>query len=447
MVPIRQLKPAARNARTHPKFQIRQLAESMARFGVTTPVIADMRGSIVAGHARVEAAALIGLKHLPVIRLEQLTDTELRAYTLADNRIALSAGWNREALAAELRELEVLLPQIDLDLSITAFSAAEIDALMVDFGEPAGEGPDAIPEPDITAVVALPGDLFVLGRHRLLCGDATDAQAYARLMQGAAATMTFLDPPYNVKIDGHVGGLGNIKHREFLRASGEMTPRQFERFLYDALRQCASQSIDGAIHFVCIDWRHAGELLSAGKKAFTELKNVCVWVKDNAGMGSFYRSRHELVFVFKHGTASHINNFELGQYGRTRSNVWEYAGVNSFRAGRMDELSMHPTVKPLALVVDALRDCSKRDSIVLDSFAGSGTTIIAAEQIGRRAFCMELDAAYVDVAIRRWQTLTGRDAVLENSTQTFGDLALERLGEPVAPALVQTRKQQRGRTR
>ena len=232
MVPIRQLKPAARNARTHSNLQIRQLAELMARFGVTTPVIADMHGSIVAGHARVEAATLIGLKHLPVIRLEQLSDTELRAYTLADNRIALSAGWDREKLATELRELEVLLPKIDLDLGITGFNPAEIDALVVDFGEPTGEGPEAIPELDGSAVVAQPGDLFALGRHRLLCGDATDRKAYARLMQGAIATMSFLDPPYNVKIDGHVSGLGTVTHREFLCASGEMTPRQFERFLY-----------------------------------------------------------------------------------------------------------------------------------------------------------------------------------------------------------------------
>jgi DNA modification methylase len=416
----------------------------MIRFGVTSPVVADMRGAIVAGHARIEAATLIGLKHLPVIRLEQLSDTELRAYALADNRIALSAGWNREELAAELRELEVLLPQIDLDLSITGFSPSEIDALVVDFDEPTGEGPDAIPEPDITAVVAQPGDLFILGRHRLLCGDATDSHCYARLMQESVATMAFLDPPYNVQIDGHVGGLGKVKHREFLRASGEMTPRQFERFLYDALRQCAVHSIDGAIHYVCMDWRHTDELLSAGKKAFTELKNVCVWVKDNAGMGSFYRSRHEFVFVFKHGTAPHINNFQLGQYGRTRTNVWEYRGLSGFGAARIDELSMHPTVKPLALVVDALRDCSRRDSITLDSFAGSGTTIMAAEQIGRRAFCMELDPAYIDVAIKRWQRLTGRDAVLEGSTRTFGDLALERLGAPVAPTLG---KRQRRRTR
>jgi DNA modification methylase len=278
-----------------------------------------------------------------------------------------------------------------------------------------------------------------LGRHRLMVGDARNDADYARLMQGEVAEMGIHDPPYNVRIQNNVGGRGRIKRREFVCASGEMTTGQFETFLEDTLRRCAQHSIDGAIHYVFMDWRHVGELLAAGAKAFDELKNMCVWVKNNAGQGSFYRSEHELIFVFKHGDAPHLNNFGLGAGGRNRSNVWRYAGVNTFRVGRMDELKMHPTVKPVAMIADAMRDCSRRGSIVLDAFAGSGTTIIAAEQTGRRAFCMEIDPHYADVAIRRWQKLTKRDAVLVGAGQTFDELA-DTVGEKPDPSSSRRRK-------
>jgi hypothetical protein len=262
-----------------------------------------------------------------------------------------------------------------------------------------------------------------MGRHRLLVGDARDPDAYEQLMQGEVAEMGLHDPPYNVRIQGNVGGRGRIKRREFACASGEMDSPQFTTFLKDTLGPCAKHSVDGAVHYVFIDWRHVGELVAAGEEVFDDLKNMCVWVKSNAGQGSFYRSQHELVLVFKHGHAPHQNNFGLGASGRTRSNVWRYAGVNSFRAGRMDELKMHPTVKPVAMIADAMRDCSRRGSIVLDAFAGSGTTIMAAEQIGRLAYCMEIDPHYADVAIRRWQAFTRRDAVHESTSETFDALA------------------------
>jgi DNA modification methylase len=205
-----------------------------------------------------------------------------------------------------------------------------------------------------------------------------------------------------------------------------MSAAEYTDFLKQTLFLCSAHSIDGSIHFVFMDWRHVGELTAAGKAAYDELKNICVWTKTTPGQGTFYRSQHELVFVFKHGQAPHLNNFELGQHGRTRSNVWHYPGVNTFRAGRMDELRMHPTVKPVALVADAMRDCSRRGDIVLDVFAGSGTTIMAADKIGRRAFCMEIDPTYVDVAIERWQRFTKRDAVLEATGETFDDLTTRR---------------------
>ena len=239
------------------------------------------------------------------------------------------------------------------------------------------------------------------------------------------AAMVFADPPYNVSVRS-VQGRGNIKHDDFVMASGEMSKAQFTSFLTNTLTLAARHSADGSIHYVCMDWRHLDEILDAGKKVYSELKNLVVWTKTNAGQGSFYRSQHELIFVFKNGEGPHTNNFELGQHGRNRSNVWTYAGVNSFRAGRLDELSLHPTVKPIALVADAMRDCSRRGDIVLDPFMGSGTTILAAERVGRRAYGLELDPLYVDAAVRRWQNFTKRDAILKGSRQTFDDVAAAR---------------------
>jgi len=423
MLSPRILRPAPRNARTHSTKQVRQIADSMVRFGVINPLIADESGRIVAGHARAEAAKLLGLKLVPVIRLSHLSETEIRAYVLADNKLAEKAGWNRELLAVELEELQIALPEVGLDLEITGFDPGEVDSIMVDFVEGKNNSVAEIPEVDREHLVSRTGDLFVLGNHRLLVGDVRLGDSFIHLMQGESADMAFLDPPYNVKINGHVGGRGRTKHREFAVASGEMTPDQFTRFLEDALGACARNTVDGGITYVCMDWRHARELLEAGAAVFDELKNICVWMKTNPGQGSFYRSQHELVFVYKHGRAAHINTFELGQHGRSRSNIWTYAGVNSFRAGRMDELKAHPTVKPVALVADAMRDCSRRGSIILDAFAGSGTTIMAAEQIGRRAYCMEIDEAYVDVAVRRWEKATGRDAILEATGKTFEETA------------------------
>jgi DNA modification methylase len=423
MLSPHSLRSAPRNGHTHSKKQISQIADSMRRFGVINPVVADDRGRLVAGHARAEAAKLIGLKLIPVIRVTHLRDAEIRAYALADNKLAEKAGWDREILALEMEELQIALPEIGLDIGITGFEPGEIDSIMLDFAEEQADPADDIPEPaEGKKSVARTGDLFVLGAHRLLVADARDENAYARLMEAEAAEMAFLDPPYNVKVAGHVGGRGRIKHREFACASGEMNADQFVRFLQETLALCARHTADGAITYICMDWRHARELLEAGDSAFDELKNVCVWAKTSPGQGSFYRSQHELIFVYKRGRAAHLNTFELGQHGRTRSNVWVYAGANSFRAGRMDELKMHPTVKPVALIADAMRDCSKRGSIVLDAFAGSGSTIMAAEQIGRRAFCIEIDPLYVDIAIRRWQRFTRRDAVLESSGQTFDEI-------------------------
>lgn len=420
---LSSIRSAQRNARTHSKKQIRQIADSMARFGITQPLLIDSAGRLVAGHARREAAQLLGLDSVPVVCLQHLTEDELRAYALADNRLAEKSGWDRELLAAELQELQIALPNIDLTLEITGFDPAEVDSIFTD-AEDNTNPADEIPILQ-TAPVACDGDVFVLGRHRIIAGDARRESTYARLMQTETATMAFLDPPYNVRVQGHVGGRGRIKHREFKCASGEMSTKEYVKFLQQTLGHCARHIIDGGISYVCMDWRHTRELLAAGAKVYDELKNICVWAKTTPGQGTFYRSQHEFVFVYKQGKAPHLNTFELGQHGRTRSNVWTYPGANAFRAGRIDELKLHPTVKPVALIIDAMKDCSRRSSVVLDAFAGSGTTIIAAEQVGRRAFCIEIDPLYVDVAIRRWQRFTGKDAILESTEKPFDEIRLE----------------------
>jgi len=350
-----------------------------------------------------------------------LSEAETRALALADNKIAANGGWDRAVLAAELGELAGLLPECNLDIDITGFEPAEIDALMGDLIDRETDPLDELPEIAKEAV-SRRGDLWVFGEHRLLCGDARDQTDLRQLMGRASAAMVFTDPPYNVKISS-VQGRGKIRHRDFMAASGELSRAEFIQFLVDALTLTAEYSANGAIHFVFMDWRHAKEILAAGEKVYSEHKNTIVWVKTTPGQGTFYKSHYELIFVFKNGDAPHINNFELGQHGRTRSNVWTYPGVNTFGTGRLDELALHPTVKPVALVADAMRDCSRRGDIVLDPFMGSGTTILAAERVGRRAYGLEIDPLYVDVAVRRWQAFTKRDAILKETGQTFDEAA------------------------
>ncbi|MFD2251597.1 DNA modification methylase [Pseudochelatococcus lubricantis] len=428
---IASLRPAPRNARTHSKAQIRQIADSIERFGFNNPILIDAEGRVIAGHGRLAAARLLGMERVPTLCLAHLNEAERRAYVLADNKLAEKAGWDRELLALELGELASLLETEDFDLTITGFETAEIDGLLTDFGAPEPEAEDVLPEPGPPAVA--PGDLWILGRHRLICADARDPAALTRLMEGQAARMVFIDPPYNVPIVGHVQGRGKIRHREFAFASGEMSAVEFTAFLEAALRLCAEHAMDGSLHYICMDWRHVGELSLAGGRVYDALKNICVWVKSNAGQGSFYRSQHELVFVFKKGLEAHVNTVELGQHGRSRSNVWSYPGVNSFKAGRDDELAMHPTVKPVALVVDAIRDCTHRGDIVLDSFAGSGTTVLAAEKTGRRARAVEIDPVYADVVIRRWLAFTQSDAMLEATGETYAEVTTRRKRERAAP--------------
>lgn len=418
-LPPSALIPHPRNPRTHTRRQIEQIARSIRTFGFTNPVLVDDEGRILAGHGRVEAARLLGLETVPTLRIGHLSEAEQRAYIIADNKIAENAGWDLEVLAGDLEIINAL--DVDFDLTLTGFETPELDLLMMENGGDTAETEDHPPQPPEGPPVSLPGDLWVLGRNRLLCGDARIPASFDRLMDGEAAAMVFTDPPYNVRIDRNVCGTGAIRHREFVMASGEMSAEEYLAFLKQTLGNAANAAADGSLHFVCMDWRHIGDLLQVGCEVYRELKNICVWVKDNGGLGSLYRSRHELIAVFKKGKTPHINNVELGKWGRNRTNVWFYPGVNGFHRGGRAELAMHPTVKPLALVSDAICDCSHRGDIVLDAFAGSGTTLIAAEKTGRRAYALELDPLYVDTAVRRWQRATGETAVLERSGGTFAE--------------------------
>lgn len=430
---LRALRPRT-NARTHSKKQLQKLAKSLRNFGWTAYIVVDEHDSILAGHGRVQAAGLNGWTKVPVIVLRGLTEAQKIAIGLADNRIPLDAGWDYDIMSQQFRELKDMLPELDLTLFDLGFEPPEIDAIFSDRIDPEQDPADK--EPDLAEkAVSRAGDRWDLGAHRIYCGSSLEPRSWKRLFDGKLAEAIISDPPFNLAVNSIVGR-GATKHREFLQASGELSPMEFQQFLESALTLATRYSVDGSLHYLFIDWRHAHDLQSVGKTVYTSLENLVVWVKSNGGMGSLYRSQHELIFVFKSGDAPHQNHVLLGKHGRNRTNVWSYAGVNSFRAGRLDDLATHPTVKPVALIADAMRDCTKRGDIVADPFLGSGTTILAAEKVGRRGFGIELDPLYVDAAIRRWQAFTRRDAILCETGQTFDEVTEERSRRPNRVRLV-----------
>jgi len=413
-----------RNPRQHSQSQVNQIADSICEFGFVMPIVVDDTRQVVIGHGRVLAARKLGMPRVPVVEIRHLSQAQLKALRIADNRLAQHAHWDERLLGENFLELKEL--DLDFDLAITGFSLPEIDLAM----QKHDEGVTVEPNDEADAVTGVPvcrtGDTWQLGEHRVHCGDATSEAAFDYLMTEERAHVVFVDPPYNVPIDGHVSGKGKIRHREFAQGSGELSRKEFTRFLTRSCALLAKYSESGAIHFACMDWRHADELLAAGREVYSELKNIAVWVKSSAGMGSLYRSQHELVFVFKSGTGRHTNNIELGRYGRNRTNVWHYDGASTQARKGNNLLELHPTAKPVQLVMDALLDCSNRGEIVLDSFLGSGTTLLAAERTGRRCRGIEVDPLYVDTAIRRWQNLTGRDAVRLSDGKPFREIEAER---------------------
>ena len=418
-VSIRALKPYSNNPRTHSKRQIEQVAASIQAFGWTNPILVSDELDIIAGHGRLEAAKSLGLTEVPVMRLSGMSDAQQRAYVIADNRLAETAGWDDELLKLEIGGLIEM--DLDFQIETIGFETGEIDVILA--GEETPEEAEEVPPPDDGPAVTRLGDVWHLGRHRLVCGDALDGATYAALLGDEVVDTCFTDPPYNVPIAGHVSGLGKKTHDEFVMASGEMSDAEFSGFLQTMAARISAALRPGGIAFACMDWRHICELVAAGEGEIGELKNICVWNKEVGGMGSLYRSKHELVAMFAKRGGRHTNNVQLGRFGRNRTNVWDYPGV----AGRRDELAMHPTVKPTAMVADAIKDVTPLEGLVLDPFGGSGSTLLAAEGCGRSARLIELDPRYCDLIIRRFEAATGEDARLEQTGERFSFVSEIRL--------------------
>jgi DNA modification methylase len=413
-ISISSLKWNARSPRVHPEKQLEMLARNIDTFGFLIPCLISDQNRLLCGNARVLAAMRLGMETVPAVRVSHLSDNDQRAFILADAKLSEHARWHPEILQEEIQFFTNL--NIDFDFSVIGFETAEVDFILERMEEQIEDDPTESLRPQ---AISRSGDIWRAGEHRVCCGDALSERSYDAVLGSNKAGLVVTDPPYNVRINGHVGGSGEIQHREFAMASGEMTPDQFVSLLTVSLGHLAAHSGDGSLQYIFMDWRHCPEILAAGQAAYNELKNICVWRKANAGMGSLYRSQHEFVFVFKNGTAAHINNINLGAHGRNRSNVWDYAGINGFGRHRDELLAMHPTVKPVAMLADIIKDASHRGDVVLDAFGGSGSTLMAAERTGRRAAIIEIDPLYVDATIRRWQTLTGRTAYCEVTGETF----------------------------
>jgi DNA modification methylase len=429
LVDVSSLEPLGRQTRKHPPAQIRKLRSSLVEFGFVLPIVIDQQSRVIAGWGLVLAARKIGLLQIPAVTIGDLDEAKLRLLRLTLDRLGEESSWDHDALALEFAD--ILEINTDVDLQLSGFEMGEID---IAFARGANDEEDELPPLDQTSTpVTKSGDLWLLGeQHRLLCGDALAPESYSRLLGEELAQMVFTDPPWNIPIAGNVSGLGAIKHGDFAMACGEMSPEEFESFLCAALGHAAVHSVDGSIHYVCMGWSKMRQLLAATDSIYSELKNVCVWRKPNAGMGSLYRSRHEFVFVFKKGVALHINNIELGRYGRNRSNLWDYPSQNVLNGTSKSKLALHPTPKPVGLVADAIRDCSRRSGIILDPFGGVGSTLIAAERTGRKARLIELEPRYVDAAIKRWQTVTGKTAVNAATGLLFGSQSETRTKAPTS---------------
>jgi len=408
-----EIKPDPGNARVHPKAQVKQIADSIRLNGFVNPLLVDEDNVLIAGHGRLLAAKSLDLPSVPYIRLLGLSETQKRVLRIADNRIAQGAGWDFDLLKVELDTIASL--DVSFDLTLTGFTSPEIDRILSegDTPDPADNEVPALQEVSVSQV----GDIWILGDHRVGCGDCSDAAFVDAVMNGREADAAFVDPPYNIKISGNAVSKG--RHKEFVMASGELGDDEFARLLKTWCASIARVSRDGAVHFVCMDHRHMEELLAAGREVYGARLNICVWNKSNAGMGSLYRSKHEMVAVFRVGATPNYNAVELGKNGRNRTNVWDYASVNSRRGSRRHDLDLHPTVKPAAMVADAIRDVTRRGDLVIDTFLGSGTTLIACERTGRRFCGMDLDPTYVDVAVRRWIAMTGSRAVNAATGEDF----------------------------
>ena len=425
---IGDLIPDPDNPRKHSRSQVRAIAKSIKAFGFNAPILIDKYRKIIAGHGRYEGAKLLSLTQVPVIFLDHLTEIEARAYLLSDNALHDRSKWDDPKLAVQLKELANL--NLNFDIEAIGFELPEMDVRIQSLD--VSDATDRADEFEVAtgAAVSIAGDLWMLGPHRLFCGNALESSAYATVMEHEKAAAVISDSPYNLRIAGHVSGNGRIAHREFAMGVGELSKSEFTDFLTTSLKLVCNHAAAGALLYCFIDWRHLGEMIAAGDSAGCDLLNVIAWVKNNSGMGSFYRSRHELIFLFRNGSHPHQNNVQLGQYGRNRSNAWFYPGPNNFRSkGAEDLLALHPTPKPVAMISEAILDCTKRGDVVLDPFAGSGTSVLACQHTGRRCFAIEIDGLYCDTIVARWERMTGQQA-RNVQGQTFAQVKLDRASTP-----------------
>lgn len=418
MVPHGSIHPNPNNPRRHNRKQRKQIEASLSRFGFKGAIIVDDEtGMILAGNALWEAAGEIGMDEVPVMRVSFATEPDRRAFILAHNKLAELGGWETDIVEQDLK----FLFDSGYDFEVTGFTTNDLDFSIIT--EPDPEEVLELPDPNARAV-SRSGDLWQVGPHRILCGNSLESASYEVLLVGEFADMIFGDPPYGVRVNGHISGLGKVQHREFRMMSGEQSSQELMAFFRRVFRNCVQFSRAASIHYHCIDWRHLREMQDAADGVYTEFKQLVVWDKGSGSMGAFYRSQHELICVFKSGRGRHVNNFELGEQ-RYRTNIWRYDGAAQFRKGRQEDLAAHPTVKSTAMVIDAIRDCSNTGDLILDPFAGSGTTAIAAHHAGRRCATIEIDPLYVDTALKRLCQATGLPAIHADG-RIFEKVAAER---------------------
>lgn len=422
-LPVAALRPAHRRARSTTPERLLAIMDAIRVFGQTHPILIDDDRHVVCGHVVWAAMKELGQERINCIVLHHLTADERRAYAIADARLGETGSWDLDALKIELSDLA----DIEVNLDVLGFTPQQLDIIITDDD---AEREEAEPDtPADTPIVSSIGDCFLLGRHRIICGNALEPATYKNLMGDDRAAVVVSDAPYNCPIENFVSGLGAHRHVDFSQAVGEMTDEEFERFLGTYLDNCKRHCSDGAVIFAFMDWRQIDILLGAGKRIGLKRLQVVVWNKGVGAMGSLYRSAHEFCAVFCNGNSAATNNIELGRHGRDRTNVWSYPGATRRGSSAAEALKDHPTPKPVEMIADALRDVSKRGDIVLDPFLGSGTTIMAAEASRRIAYGIELEGKYVDRAIRRWESKTGRQAIHVATNLTFSELAQRRAAE------------------
>lgn len=428
-VPITEIRLPDRVLKPPTKRGIATAKAILGQWGPVVPVLISDDGTLMAGFELHAAARELELATIKAVRVSSLTEVDRRALTIALARLPELSKWDAGVLQTEFKELLSLDLEFDLH-DLTGFTIGELDVILED--AVAADEPDPtddIPEPPAPEhVVTRPGDVFMVGKHRILCGTCLEAEPYQNLLREDMARMLFSDPPYNIAIKGNV----SRKHEDFAMGVGEQSREEFTALLETMIRLSSHHLVDGGLAYLFMDRRHLLELQMAAEQAGLSLIDLCIWNKLSGGMGGLYRSQHEPIYIFKHGKAPHINNVELGKHGRYRTNVWDHRGLSSFGKGRDTALADHPTVKPVNLLAEAIKDCTRRGDVVLDPFAGSGSTLLAAERCGRVGYGIELEPKYVDVTVRRMETLTGKQAIHEATGLTFAQMRRRRVRQPVA---------------